>query len=65
MTELADQSKTIVQIAPASVRLSFTIEGARQTREVLNRYTEVFADHKKVESPLSDFTRGHLKRGVE
>ena len=65
VTELADQSKTIVQIAPASVRLSFTIEDARRTREVLNRYTEVFADHKKVESPLSDFTRGHLKRGVE
>lgn len=65
VTELADQSRSISQIAPESVRLSFTIEDARQTREVLCRYTEVFAEHKKVESPSSDFTRGHLKRGVE
>lgn len=65
VTELADQSRSISQIAPESVRLSFTIEDARQTREVLCRYTEVFAEHKNVESPSSDFTRGHLKRGVE
>lgn len=65
VTELADQSRSISQIAPESVRLSFTIEDARQTREVLCRYTEVFAEHKNVESPSLDFTRGHLKRGVE
>ncbi len=65
VTELADQSRSVAQIAPESVRLSFTIEDARQTREVLHRYTEVFADHKNVKNPSSDFTRGHLKRGVE
>lgn len=65
VTELADQSRMIAQLGPGSVRLSFTVENARQTREILKRYTDAFANHKKVGNLSSDFTRGHLKRGVE
>lgn len=65
VTELADQRKEIDQIAPESVRLSFTTEDEKQVREVLQRYRKAFINQETVEMPREDFTRGHWKRGVE
>lgn len=65
VTELADQKKAVMQIAPDFLRMSFTIEDAGQVREVLQRYREAFVQRKEVKVPEGDFTRGHLKRGVE
>ena len=64
-TELADLEKTVAAIHPASYRLSFTTESAVQVREVLHRYREALIEHREVKAPGDEFTRGHLKRGVE
>ena len=64
-TELADLEKTVAAIHPASYRLSFTTESAAQVREVLQRYREALIEHREVKAPEDEFTRGHLKRGVE
>ena len=65
VTDLADLGQTIKQIAPESVRLSFTTEEQEQVKGVLQRYTKAFVRQEAVENPSGDFTRGHLKRGVE
>lgn len=65
VTELADLGKTVEAIHPASYRLSFTTESAIQVREVLQRYGEALIEHREVKTPGGEFTRGHLKRGVE
>ena len=64
-TELADLEKTVAAIHPASYRLSFTTESAAQVREVCQRYREALIEHREVKAPGDEFTRGHLKRGVE
>lgn len=64
-TELADLEKTVAAIHPASYRLSFTTESAAQVREVCQRYREALIEHREVKVPGDEFTRGHLKRGVE
>ena len=65
VTELADQKKTVDALSPESVRICFTIEEATKVREVLQRYTDVFVREKEGTEAPGDFTRGHLKRGVE
>ena len=64
-TELAYLEKTVAAIHPASYRLSFTTESAAQVREVCQRYREALIEHREVKVPGDEFTRGHLKRGVE
>lgn len=47
------------------LRLQFTIETPQQIRAVMDAYGDCFLRKKEIPSPFSDFTRGHLKRGVE
>ena len=46
------------------LRLDFTVESADETKEILKLYEKVFLKNENVKIPF-DFTRGHLKRGVE
>lgn len=55
---LFDCEENIRHLKPASVRLEFSLENAKQTREVLTCYI----DGKEPHFP---FTRGHFKRGVK
>ena len=65
VTDLADLGKTVRLIAPESVRLSFTTESTEQVKAVLERYIKAFIKWEEVGNPEGDFTRGHMKRGVE
>ena len=62
---LLDQQEEIQELAPRSLRLSFTMENKKQTKEMLDLYERAFMKGEKVESPDIEFTRGHFKRGVK
>jgi putative protease len=70
----------ILALGPASIRLSFTIESARETEQILRRYHALLMAEYPNEAaddslcrgkgqPFPDTetagTRGHFKRGVE
>ena len=46
------------------MRLWFTTENERETKAVIRKYFDYFIKGLDVEN-VSDFTRGHLKRGIE
>lgn len=54
----------VASLEPGSLRLSFTLENASQTRKVLERFEKNYVKNVTVED-FEDFTRGHFKRGVE
>ena len=56
--------KEIKKIAPGTLRLWFTTENVRETKAVIRKYFDYFIKGIDVEN-ISDFTRGHLKRGIE
>ena len=56
--------KDIKKIAPGTLRLWFTTESERETKAVIRKYFDYFIKGLDVEN-VSDFTRGHLKRGIE
>lgn len=64
---LLHQYETVRNWKPKGYRISFTIETETRMEEVLSYYRQGFV--KKVtinrEQYLSDYTNGHLKRGVE
>lgn len=61
LLNLRDQVETL---APGSLRLSFTVENAAQTKKVLELFERNYCENLPVED-LEEFTRGHFKRGVE
>lgn len=61
---LLNQRKTVADLKPASIRLNFTLEDGIQTKKVLESFEMNYCKNVPVED-LSDFTRGHFKRGVE
>lgn len=64
---LADQRLLVEQINPLSIRLSFTVEDAREVKRVIDCYADTFLYGSNSEAAKyhKDFTRGHLKRGIE
>ncbi|MFA9377390.1 MAG: DUF3656 domain-containing protein [Lachnotalea sp.] len=62
---LLDNEKEINSLAPRSIRLNFTIEDAKEIAPIVQKYIDCFIYHKPVHNTLSDFTRGHFKRGIE
>lgn len=62
---LLGQERMINRLKPDVLRLGFTVEPPRQIRAVLDAYADSFRYGKDVKAPFEDFTRGHLKRGVE
>lgn len=56
--------KEIKKLDPAILRLWFTTENVKETKAVLKKYTDDFWGNIEV-SNISNFTRGHLKRGIE
>lgn len=57
--------RTVEQLGPSVLRLQFTIEAPQQVRAVVDAYADCFLHGKDVPAPFTDFTRGHMKRGVE
>jgi len=62
---LLGQEQTVKRLSPAVLRLSFTMETPQQTRAVIDAYVDHFRYGKDTPAPFTDFTRGHMKRGVE
>ena len=62
---LLGQERIVERIQPSVLRLQFTIEKPQQIREILDAYVDHFRYGQDTPAPLDDFTRGHLKRGVE
>lgn len=64
---LLGQAELVQQINPAVLRLQFTIETPKQVEQIIAAYTAQFLHGVQEQPPLTlkDFTRGHMKRGVE
>ena len=62
---LLDQQSEIQDLNPRALRLHFTIEDAKQVREVLELFEKVFMRGNNVSEYDKDFTRGHFKRGIK
>ncbi|MDO4268668.1 MAG: DUF3656 domain-containing protein [Eubacteriales bacterium] len=62
---LLGQEQIVKRLRPDVLRLSFTTETPKQAREVLDAYADCFLRGEDVKAPFGDFTRGHMKRGVE
>lgn len=56
--------KDIKKLDPAILRIWFTTEDYKETKVILKKYIDDFWKGIDV-SNISDFTRGHLKRGIE
>ena len=64
-TMLFLQQNELRQSGIQEFRLHFTIEGAKDIREILSAYLEV-TNHDGLQAKLSgQYTKGHYKRGVE
>lgn len=61
---LLNAQDSIKSLRPGSVRLNFTLENGVETKRVLDLFVENLKNGVPVEE-LSDFTRGHFRRGVE
>lgn len=61
---LLNMREPVASLAPGSLRISFTLENAAQTKKVLESFEKNYIENVPVEE-FAEFTRGHLKRGVE
>ena len=62
---LLDQEREIRNLKPAGIRLNFMLEDTWEIEQILERYKDVFLEHKATQMPDIAFTRGHFKRGVK
>lgn len=62
---LLGQEQVVKRLDPAVLRLQFAMESPQQTRAVIDAYADHFRYGKETPAPFNDFTRGHMKRGVE
>lgn len=60
---LLKEAREVEALSPAAIRLSFTLEGKKETRQLLEDFIEVYEYHG--EAKEHTFTKGHWKRGVE
>ena len=59
-----DLKDELLSLGAKEFRLDFTVESTEETAEILKLYKDVFIDNKPFRFK-EDFTKGHLKRGVE
>lgn len=58
------QEEMVEKLSPVALRLQFTIESPEEVKQIIQSFSDRFLDGKKAEPPFSDYTRGHIKRGV-
>ena len=59
-----DMKDSIMELGFAELRLDFTVESYQETKDILDEFDKVFNGNKPFRF-AEDYTRGHLKRGVE
>lgn len=62
---LCGMQETVRKLDPESFRILLTTESRDESAKVISACAEAFLRGKTVPEPYPDFTRGHLKRGVE
>lgn len=62
---LHEYGRSVMQEAPAGIRLSFTTESAREIRDVLTCYHGYISDPWKKRQAAFAYTKGHYKRGAQ
>lgn len=62
---LFKEDVTVKKIAPAAVRLSFTIETEEETEQILTIYGDIYKNGGILGQLPMECTNGHFKRGVE
>lgn len=62
---LLGQERVVERLDLAVLRLQFTIETPQQVKAVTDAYADHFLRGQDSPVPFADFTRGHMKRGVE
>lgn len=60
-----DKKDELLSMSPSILRLHFTIEKEDEIRKILHQFFQEWKGGKNREPFKGDFTRGHLKRGVE
>ncbi len=63
--QLGGYRKEIEELSVAFVRLSFTIESADETKQILKQYHRLLFSDNVICDDMPGGTRGHFKRGVE
>lgn len=53
------------RLRPSVIRMQFTIESEAEVKALLHAYVGSFYHGQTVKNPMTDFTRGHFKRGIE
>ena len=62
---LLHERAAIGEIAPAAVRLQFTVESPEETERIVRVFAGAFVGGLEVKDPLPEMTRGHFRRGAE
>lgn len=62
---LLGQEELVRSLKPGALRLQFTTESARETGRCLEAFAAGFLHGCRAEMPCGEFTRGHIKRGVD
>lgn len=62
---LLKQHKEIRNLQPSALRLDFTMESGKETRDIINVYGDVFLRGRNAQLPEASYTKGHFKRGVK
>lgn len=62
---LADKAGEIMELSPGELRLDFTVETKKETRRVMEMYIDAFIHGKSAAPPVTEYTRGHFRRGVK
>ncbi len=62
---LLGMGELVGHLAPSVLRLQFTIERPDQVREIITAFAGHFLHGRDVPAPFRDFTRGHMRRGIE
>ena len=54
-----------LELFPLSLRLSFTFESGAETKNILEKFRQTQTGHDISSKEISDYTRGHFRRGVQ
>ncbi|HAX52615.1 peptidase U32 family protein [Muricomes intestini] len=61
---LLEQKEDILNLAPAGLRIQFTVEDERSAEDILKMYGDIYCSGLPADVPVVEVTRGHFKRGV-
>ncbi len=64
-TSLLGQEKLVLGLSPSALRLGFTTETPGRIAWCLKAFADSFLHGQPSSGFVGDFTRGHIKRGVQ